>query len=205
MIRLKCKMKKLLRSSIGENPSMRKQLSLTKAAVQSDWILMIWLDNWEWAGMKETGRKLWRPTHYLDSTRLDFTRPQFSFSNIADYLCWPSLVFFSLFTWLSELVEQLYKCTVFNTLLYSTHCCTHRFSSTHVIWLHIPVLIFTQPSTVSCWRLIGGSDWCSPPAAHEEFSHGSGFLNTAALKIHLSHTSHCPSNHDDNAFQHITI
>ena len=118
MIQLKYKMYKILRSSLNEKLRMRKQLFLTKAAVQSDWILMIWLDNWEWAGMKETGRKLWRPTHYLDSTRLDFTRPQFSFSNIADYLCSPSLVFFSLFTWLSELVEQVHSLQHF-TLLYS--------------------------------------------------------------------------------------
>ena len=138
-------------------------------------------------------------------TRLDSISPDHSFL-FQTLLIISADLLLSSFPYSLDSQSWLNKCTVFNTLLDSTHCCTtHRFSSTHVIWLHIPVLIFTEPSTVSCWRLIGGSDWCSPPAAHEEFSHGSGFLNTAALKIHLSHTSHCPSNHDDNAFQHITI
>ena len=136
---------------------------------------------------------------WLDSTRFHPTTV-FFFKH-----CWLSLLTFSCLLFLIHLTLRVGWTSAHSSTLYSTHCCTHRFSSTHVIWLHIPVLIFTQPSAVSCWRLIGGSDWCSPPAAHEEFSHGSGFLNTAALKIHLSHTSHCPSNHDDNAFQHITI
>ena len=143
-------MKKLLRSSIGENPSMRKQLSLTKAA---------WLDFDDMAPArelrmcrKEGNRKKALATsntpaplfsNQLDLSLLGFTQNhsfredfqtllifsaplQSSFLHSLDSQCW------------------LYKCTPDYEV--STHSSTRYFtlltvfsSTANVIWLQIPL------------------------------------------------------------------